>query len=69
MQEVCQFRTSFVLPSEEEISEGIHIARDRDCIVCIHYFVPYRGNCKLYISPDSTLENCLDQLHRRDPIT
>ena len=58
MLQIKHYKAAFVTPSDDEIKEGIEIARQNDCIVRIDYFVPYSGLFHLDIYPDSTPESC-----------
>ncbi len=58
MMRIKQYKTSFVVPSDDEILQGIKIAKCDQCIVRIHYFLPYSGYYHLDIDPQSTLEEC-----------
>lgn len=63
MIQLKEYKTSFVIPSDDEIREGIEIARAGQCIVRIHYFLPYSGYYHLDIDPASTFEECYKRVH------
>ena len=65
MLQIKHFKTAFVTPSDDEIREGIEIAKEEGCIVRIDYFVPYSGQYHLDIDPESTFETCYSRVHRR----
>ena len=58
MVRLKEFKTSFVVPSDDEIRHGIQIAKEEGCIVRIYYFVPYSGYFHLDIDKDSTFDEC-----------
>lgn len=63
MMRVKEFVTSFVMPTDDEIREGVRVAKEEDCIVRISYFVPYSGSYTLDITPNSTFEECYVRVH------
>ena len=67
MQRIKQYKTSFVVPSDDEIREGIEIARHDNCIVRINFFLPYSGYYHLDIDPKSTFEECYHRVHSGCP--
>lgn len=64
MRLMKEYKTAFVTPSDEEIKEGIEMAKAENCVVRICYFVPYSGCYHLDIEPDSTFEQCYNLIHR-----
>lgn len=58
MTRILEFKTAFVAPTDDEIREGIEIARAEQCIVRIVYFAPYYGYHYLDIDPHSTFYEC-----------
>lgn len=63
MRLIKEYKTSFVVPSDDEIREGIEISRKDSCIVRIHYFLPYSGYYHLDIEPESNFEECYHRVH------
>ena len=63
MMRLIEFKTPFVVPSDDEIREGIEIARRENCIVRIGYFIPYFGYYRLDIDPASTFEECHNRVN------
>jgi len=68
LQQIKHFKAAFVTPSDDEIREGIDIARKEKCIVRIDYFVPYSGQYHLDIDPESTFDACYAFVHRGYPV-
>lgn len=66
MVRLKQYKTSFVVPSDDEIRSGIEIAREENCIVRITYFVPYSGYFHLDIDPESTFDECYTRVHSQN---
>ena len=63
MRLLKEYKTSFVVPSDDEIREGIEVSRKDCCIVRIHYFLPYSGYYHLDIEPESSFEECYHRVH------
>ena len=63
MRRLKQYKTSFVVPSDDEIREGLEIAKQDNCVVRINYLIPYSGYYQLDIEPESTFEECYKRVH------
>jgi len=68
MRQLKEYKTLFATPLDEEIREGIEIAKRDNCIVRISFFVPYHGNNYLDIEPESTFEECYNRVHATYPV-
>ena len=62
MVKLQQYKTAFVMPSDDEIHEGIEIAKRDHCVVRINYFIPYSGSFFLDIDEHSTFEECVGRI-------
>ena len=45
------------VPKDEDILQGMEIAKENNCIVTIQWFVPYSGTYTVSISDGSTLDD------------
>ena len=68
MVRVLEYKTAFVTPSDDEILEGIEIAKAEHCVVRIVYFAPYYGYHSLDIDAASTLEECKTRIQSPDTV-
>lgn len=55
-------------PTDEEITIGMSVANEEDCIVNLKWFFPYSGWYTIRIGKDTTFEECKKQIPNCYPI-
>lgn len=68
MKLIKNYKCDGQTPSNEEIQEGMQIAKAENCIVRLNWFFPYSGHYKLDITSDMTFEDCKDRLPKCYPV-
>ena len=52
-------------PKDEELSEGLAIAKENNCYVVIEWYVKYSGAYYVFIRPDAEMEQLRAQIPKR----